>query len=152
MKKLLSKQELFCQEYIKDLNGKQSAIRANYSPNTAEVQACRLLSNVKVQAKLAELQSIALQASAIDAAWVLKQAVEVHNRCMVTTKVISKSGKPVLDKDGNPVYTFQHAGANKSLEIIGKHIAVAAFSESVSINHKLSDLTPWSTIQASIDK
>jgi phage terminase small subunit len=152
MKKLSAKQELFCQEYIKDLNGKQSAIRAKYSPNTAEVQACRLLKNVKVHLRLAELQAAGLKENAIDASWVLQQAVEVHNRCMAATKVIRQNGEPVIDEDGCPVYTFQHAGANKSLEIIGKHIAVAAFSESVSINHKISDLTPWSTIQASIDK
>jgi phage terminase small subunit len=37
------------EEYIVDLNGKQAAIRAGYSPKTAEVQASRLLSFAKVR-------------------------------------------------------------------------------------------------------
>lgn len=33
---LTDKQKLFCQEYMKDLNGAQAAIRAGYSPDTAK--------------------------------------------------------------------------------------------------------------------
>jgi phage terminase small subunit len=43
------KQKLFVAEYLKDKNGKQAAIRAGYSPKTAEVQASRLLSVAKVR-------------------------------------------------------------------------------------------------------
>ena len=46
--KLTPKQQRFALEYIVDFNGKQAAIRAGYSPKTAEVQASRLLRNVKV--------------------------------------------------------------------------------------------------------
>ncbi|GAA0382572.1 terminase small subunit [Paenibacillus motobuensis] len=46
---LTAKQQLFVKEYLVDLNAKQAAIRAGYSPKTAEQQASRLLSNVKVQ-------------------------------------------------------------------------------------------------------
>ena len=45
-------QQLFIMEYVVDLNGKQAAIRAGYSAKTAEVQASRLLSHVKVQAAI----------------------------------------------------------------------------------------------------
>lgn len=48
------KQKLFVAEYLKDKNGKQAAIRAGYSPKTAEVQASRLLSVVKVKAAVDE--------------------------------------------------------------------------------------------------
>jgi phage terminase small subunit len=44
------KQARFVAEYLKDLNGKQAAIRTGYSPKTAEIQASRLLSNPKVAA------------------------------------------------------------------------------------------------------
>jgi phage terminase small subunit len=43
------RQERFVEEYLLDLNAKQAAIRAGYSPKTAEAQGSRLLSNVKVQ-------------------------------------------------------------------------------------------------------
>jgi len=53
---LNDKQERFCREYVIDLNGKQAAIRAGYSEVTAEVQASRLLSIVKVQERVKQLQ------------------------------------------------------------------------------------------------
>jgi phage terminase small subunit len=45
---LTPKQQRFVAEYLVDLNGKQAAIRAGYSPKTAEVQASRLLRNAQV--------------------------------------------------------------------------------------------------------
>lgn len=53
-KELNPKQKLFIAEYLKDKNGKQAAIRAGYSPKTAEVQASRLLSVAKVKAAVDE--------------------------------------------------------------------------------------------------
>lgn len=54
---LTDNQERFCQEYLKDLNATQAAIRAGYSEKlySAEVQGCRLLSNIKVKARINEL-------------------------------------------------------------------------------------------------
>ena len=49
---LTPKQSRFVEEYLLDLNGKQAAIRAGYSPKTAEVQGSRLLRNAKVQKAL----------------------------------------------------------------------------------------------------
>ena len=49
MDKLTAKQRLFVTEYLKDLNATQSAIRAGYAKDSAEVQASRLISNVKVK-------------------------------------------------------------------------------------------------------
>src|SRR5215469_1569992 len=49
---LTPKQSRFVEEYLVDLNGKQAAIRAGYSPKTAEVQASRLLRYAQVQAAL----------------------------------------------------------------------------------------------------
>lgn len=48
MGKLNDKQQRFVEEYIKDLNATQAAIRAEYSEETAESQGSRLLSNAKV--------------------------------------------------------------------------------------------------------
>jgi phage terminase small subunit len=45
---LTPKQERFVQEYLKDSNATQAAIRAGYSVRTAESQGSRLLRNVKV--------------------------------------------------------------------------------------------------------
>ena len=56
MARLTPKQRRFVEEYLVDLNATQAAIRAGYSKKTAEVQGCRLLSNVKVARKIAEAQ------------------------------------------------------------------------------------------------
>lgn len=47
--KLTPKQINFCQEYLKDFNGTQAAVRAGYSKKTANQQAARLLANVNIQ-------------------------------------------------------------------------------------------------------
>jgi phage terminase small subunit len=49
---LQPKQQRFVDEYLVDLNGTQAAIRAGYSPRTAQEQASRLLSNVMVAAAI----------------------------------------------------------------------------------------------------
>lgn len=53
MAKLTAKQQRFCDEYLVDLNATQAAIRAGYSPRTAEQAASRLLTIVKVSDEIA---------------------------------------------------------------------------------------------------
>lgn len=53
MAKLTAKQQRFCDEYLIDLNATQAAIRAGYSPKTAEQTASRLLTVVKVSDEIA---------------------------------------------------------------------------------------------------
>lgn len=50
------KHERFCTEYVKDMNGKQAAIRAGYAERSAEMQASRLLRNDKLKQRVAELR------------------------------------------------------------------------------------------------
>jgi phage terminase small subunit len=45
----------FAQEYAKDLNGTQAAIRAGYAPKAAHVTSSRLLKDAKVNAEIAAL-------------------------------------------------------------------------------------------------
>ena len=54
---LTPKQALFVAEYLVDRNGKQAAIRAGYSPRSAEMQASRLRRIDKVQAAIAQGQA-----------------------------------------------------------------------------------------------
>lgn len=49
---LTPRQARFVQEYLVDLNATQAAIRAGYSPKTAEQQGYRLLRNVQVAAAI----------------------------------------------------------------------------------------------------
>lgn len=54
-KQLPPNQIIFCEEWVKDRNGKRAAIEAGFSEKTAESQASRLLRNVKVKAYIDEL-------------------------------------------------------------------------------------------------
>ncbi len=53
---LTPKQEAFCQQYAIDLNATAAARRAGYSEKTVHVQGPRLLANVRVASRIAELQ------------------------------------------------------------------------------------------------
>jgi len=53
-----AKHERVCQEYLIDLNQTEACKRAKYSAHTAAQQASRLFSNVKIQARIAELKAI----------------------------------------------------------------------------------------------
>ena len=46
---LTKKQKLFVEEYLIDLNATQAAIRAGYSPETANEQGSRMLANVSIR-------------------------------------------------------------------------------------------------------
>lgn len=48
--------EKFCHEYIKDMNATQAAIRTGYSKKTANRIGSRLLSNVDIKSRVAELR------------------------------------------------------------------------------------------------
>ena len=54
--KLTAKQLKFTREYAKDGNGTQAAIRAGYAPNSADVEASRLLVNAKIGKAVAKFQ------------------------------------------------------------------------------------------------
>lgn len=54
---MTNKQQRFCEEYVIDLNATQAAIRAGYSEKTADQQASRLLTNVKVQILVQKFKS-----------------------------------------------------------------------------------------------
>lgn len=63
----------FIEEYPIDLNGKQAAIRSGFSAKTAQEQASRLLSNVKVQEAIQQRLDERSERTQIDADWVLKR-------------------------------------------------------------------------------
>lgn len=63
----------FVEEYVKDRNGTQAAIRAGFSPNGAENTAWRLLSDPRVQALIEIEQARVSQEARVEAADVLRE-------------------------------------------------------------------------------
>ncbi len=120
---LNAKQEMFCKEYLKDLNATQAAIRAGYSERTAYSTGQRLLKHVEINARVKELKAKRAEELELDAYWVLKRLMDISNRSM--------QAEPVLewDEDSHSMvhrgeYKFDSVGATKATELIGKHIGV----------------------------
>lgn len=74
---LTAKQQRFVDEYLKDLNATQAAIRAGYSKKTADQQASRLLTNVKVREYLAERQDDRSKRTEITQDMVLRELAKI---------------------------------------------------------------------------
>lgn len=130
---LNAKQERFCQEYLIDLNATQAAIRAGYSQETARSIGHENLTKPDISDRIAELQAERAENLKIDASYVLKQAVEIHRRCMQEVRPLTdRKGEQIRDDDGMPLYVFDAKGAVSALTLVGKHVGVQAFQENVN--------------------
>ena len=49
-----------------------------------------------------------------------------------------KTGKQQYDDDGNALFTFNAAAANRALELIGKHTEIGAFKDRLEVSGGLS--------------
>ena len=112
MAKLTAKQQRFCDEYLIDLNATQAAIRAGYSPKTAEQLAYQLLQKTSVQNHISELQKKREKRTEITQDSVLHELaliafakVSDYARVVEKDAMVEVDGNmvPVLDVDGNQV-------------------------------------------------
>lgn len=108
------KQEAFVREYLIDLNGTQAAIRAGYSPATANEQASRMLANVSVAEAVAKAKAERAEKCEIDALWVLREAKDLYQAARVAEKL---------------------SDAATALKMVGAHVDVQAFKERVAQEH-----------------
>lgn len=99
----------FVAELIADpkLNATQAAIRAGFSKNGAKQRGCILMKDPEIQTALKAGFDERAERTKIDADWVLERLQAIVERCMA-----------VDPEDFNP------AAANKSLELLGKHLAM----------------------------
>ena len=74
---MTDKQARFCEEYMIDLNATQAAIRAGYSPKTANEQAARLLANVSIQNRIAQLQAEQSRRTGVSADRVVRELARI---------------------------------------------------------------------------
>lgn len=135
---LTDKQAAFVREYLVDLNATQAAIRAGYSEATAKQQGARLLTNVDVAEAVQAAMDARAERTDITADYVIGTLAEVVERCMERAPVMVGSGKDrdqLIDDEGRHVWEFNAPGANKALELLGKHLKL--FTDRVE-----HDITP----------
>ncbi len=168
MAELSPKQDMFCREYLIDLNATQAAIRAGYSAKTANVKGAQLLAIVSIQNRIAELLEKRTKQVSADAAYVLRRLVEIDQMDVADILRPDMSFKPIPEwpdtwrryiTSVDLAEVYEGAGDErelagilkkikwpdklKNLELLGKHVDVQAFREQVKTDHtveKLSDL------------
>src|SRR5215468_11270549 len=107
------KQQRFIQEYLIDLNATRAAIRAGYSAKTAASIGEENLRKPEIAAAVEAKQCERAERTGISAQWVVDRLREIAERCMQAEQVA----------DGSE-YTFNAAGANKALELLGRHLGM----------------------------
>ncbi len=162
-KKLTEQQKRFVQELFKhNHNAKQAAIAAGYSEKTAEVQASRLLRNVKVLEYREELLK-GLNKSTIAT---IEEVLEYYTRVMrrqesesvvvtikekktgwTTNKETGKREKVTVEKEEAKVVEIptRVSDANKAAEMLGKNYGI--WTEKVKVDEQqtiyfVEDLEP----------
>ncbi len=153
-----SRHETFCREYIIDLNGTRAAIAAGYAKKGAHVTASRMLSNPKVQARLAELMKEKADKLDLSAEKVLGELSRLGFSNMLDYVTI-KNGEALIDvskltlepaaaiqeitvdeyvdgrgKDARAVkrIRIKLADKNRSLENLGRHLKL--FTEKIEVS------------------
>lgn len=121
------RQRKFCLLVFEGMSATQAYIKAGYKTDghAAETSSSRLMKSLGVQQYLAELQNRIAEnftpnaiRVVVDRQWVMDKLVENVQRCMQAI--------PVLDAEGNPSgnWTWNPAGANKALELLGTEIGM----------------------------
>lgn len=153
---LTDKQEMFCREYLIDLNATQAAIRAGYSEKTSNEQGARLLANVSVQNRISELKAERNDRIDIDASYVLKRLIEIDQMDVLDIMTDDMSLKAVSEWPASwrrylsgfdLAEMFEGRGDDremvgllkkikwpdkvKNLELLGRHVSVQAFKDNV---------------------
>ena len=117
-------EERFAQALVASPNANQAEAYAlaynahHWSRNALYVEASRLMDKPTILLRVRQLATDAAKAATLNNAWVLTRLMSNTDRAM--------QAEPVLDKDGKPIgeYTYQGQTANRSLEILAKHLGM----------------------------
>ena len=155
MANLTPKQQRFVEEYLIDLNATQAAIRAGYSPRTANEQGAQNLAKLSVAEAIAEAKAKREERTQIDAAYVLKRLVEIDQMDVLDIMDDDGNVKPLRDwpkiwrqyisnietismDDGEGwLKKIKWPDKVKNLELLGRHVSVGAFKDKVEHSGKL---------------
>ncbi|MCP5116926.1 MAG: terminase small subunit [bacterium] len=123
-KELNAKQQRFVEEYLIDLNATQAAIRAGYSEKTAHSIGHENLNKPEIAAAIDLVMVERSERVGISQDYVLNGLVLNHRRAMQLER--QNGGQPKYDG----------AVANRSLELLGKHLGM--FTDKLEVSGGLS--------------
>jgi phage terminase small subunit len=153
------KQRIFVREYLVDLNATNAAIRCGYSAASAHVTGSRLLNDHKIKTAIATAMEARAERTEINADWVLKRLANEADADLADLYADDGSLLPVdewpliwrqglvagidveeIFADGENgkervgfVRKVRLSDRVKRLEMIGKHIAVNAFQDTIEV-------------------
>ncbi|WP_082034207.1 terminase small subunit [Cohnella kolymensis] len=116
-------QQMFADYYLVEPNATEAAKKAGYSEKTAYSQGQRLLKHVEVRAYIDEKMTERSEKLNIEAEWVLAKLVQVADRSMKAEPVMKWDYEERALKETGE-YQFDSQGANRALELIGKHLGM----------------------------
>lgn len=156
---LTPKEHRFVVEYLIDLNATQTAIRAGYSRYTARQIGSENLSKPAIREAIKIAMAERSERTAIDAAWVLTRLAAEVEADMADLyddqgRLLPVGDWPLIWRTGlivgvesdelevggvrmGSVRKVKQSDRIKRLELIGRHVGVQAFNDSVDVN--LSD-------------
>ena len=113
LKELSEKHKKFVAEYVKDFNGTRAyqAVYPNCTAETARKNAYKLLTNADIQKAVNIKANKHLEKIDIDAEYIIRNIVEITERCMKHEPVMEYDPKAreyvqkteeLFDADGNP--------------------------------------------------
>ena len=105
--------EMFANEFVKDLNASQAAMRCGYSEKTARSQGSRLLTDANILERISELKLERSERTKIDVDYVLRRATMMHEECW--------------NRD-------DAKNAIAALKLVGDHVNVQAFKQHTEIS------------------
>ena len=150
MAKLTAKQKKFVEEYLIDLNATQAAIRAGYSPNTAQEQSSRLLSNVMVKNEIDKAIAERSRRTGISQDRVLRELAkiafvnpnDVINFSDATVKMTSEENLAAIASVKVKKIPGEYGDATerevklydklRALDLLGRHLGI--FKDKIEIN------------------
>lgn len=127
---MTDKQNIFVQEYLKDCNATQAAIRAGYSEHTAYSIGQKLMKDVSIQEAIRKGMDDRKERARLTADYVIDNLREIAERCMQKSPVMVK-GEQATDEEGRHIWTFDAKNAIRALELLGRHMGM--FTDKVNV-------------------
>ena len=158
--KLTPQQKRFCEEYMLDLNQTAAAIRANYSPNSANEQASHLLANNNIRAYVDIMLAERSERVGVNAARVVRELARIAFAS--PAKVVAEDGsildtaspddlaaisaikvKTTTSKSGVTIEReVRFTDKNKSLELLMRHGGMLIDKKQIDVTQRVDDMTP----------
>lgn len=140
---MTEQQRIFAEEYVKTGKQKEAAIAAGYKAESASQQASRLLKKDKVLAYVRALRAQAAEGVCLQVEDVLRDLIEIKNRCMqaVPVQVWDSEQKAYVDSDKK--FTFNAKGAVDALKLLGESLGMFEKKvkvEAPEVTQKFSDI------------